>query len=73
MSPHVDTASARKWRIGQPRVCDDIAVTAELIDLARAGDGEAFRQLVGPYQRELPPAAGVSAGGTLLVSRTPGR
>jgi RNA polymerase sigma-70 factor (TIGR02960 family) len=28
-------------------------VTAELIDLARAGDGEAFRQLVGPYQREL--------------------
>jgi RNA polymerase sigma-70 factor (TIGR02960 family) len=34
-------------------VCDDIAVTAELIDLARAGDGEAFRQLVGTYQREL--------------------
>jgi RNA polymerase sigma-70 factor (ECF subfamily) len=30
-----------------------MAVTAELIDLARAGDGEAFRQLVGPYQREL--------------------
>jgi RNA polymerase sigma-70 factor (TIGR02960 family) len=28
-------------------------VTTELIDLARAGDGEAFRQLVGPYQREL--------------------
>jgi hypothetical protein len=23
-------------------------VTADLIDLARAGDGEAFRQLVGP-------------------------
>jgi RNA polymerase sigma-70 factor, ECF subfamily len=28
-------------------------VTAALLDLARAGDGEAFRQLVGPYQREL--------------------
>jgi DNA-directed RNA polymerase specialized sigma24 family protein len=28
-------------------------VTAELVDLARAGDGEAFRQLVGPYEREL--------------------
>jgi RNA polymerase sigma-70 factor (TIGR02960 family) len=34
-------------------VCDDVAVAAELIDLARAGDGEAFGQLVGPYQREL--------------------
>jgi DNA-directed RNA polymerase specialized sigma24 family protein len=34
-------------------VCDDDAVTAELLDLARAGDGEAFHQLVGPYQREL--------------------
>jgi RNA polymerase sigma-70 factor (TIGR02960 family) len=54
MSPHVDTASARKWaHRAARRVCDDIAVTAELIDLARAGDGEAFRQLVGPYQREL--------------------
>jgi RNA polymerase sigma-70 factor (ECF subfamily) len=28
-------------------------VTAELLDLARAGDGEAFRQLVEPYEREL--------------------
>jgi RNA polymerase sigma-70 factor, ECF subfamily len=28
-------------------------VTADLIDLARAGDGEAFRRLVGPYEREL--------------------
>jgi RNA polymerase sigma-70 factor (TIGR02960 family) len=28
-------------------------VTADLIDLARAGDGEAFRQLIGPYEREL--------------------
>lgn len=28
-------------------------MTADLIDLARAGDGEAFRQLVGPYEREL--------------------
>jgi hypothetical protein len=48
-------------------------VTAELIDLARAGDGEAFRQLAGPYQRELQPAAGVGAGGALYVSSTPGR
>jgi RNA polymerase sigma-70 factor (TIGR02960 family) len=35
------------------RVCDDVAVTAELIDLARAGDGDAFRELVKPYEREL--------------------
>jgi RNA polymerase sigma-70 factor (ECF subfamily) len=28
-------------------------VTADLIDLARAGDGDAFRRLVGPYEREL--------------------
>jgi len=28
-------------------------VTADLIDLARSGDGDAFRQLVGPYEREL--------------------
>ena len=28
-------------------------MTADLIDLARAGDEEAFRQLVGPYEREL--------------------
>ena len=28
-------------------------MTADLIDLARAGDGEAFRQLVAPYEREL--------------------
>ena len=28
-------------------------MTADLIDLARAGDGEAFRRLVGPYEREL--------------------
>jgi len=34
-------------------VCDHIPVTADLIDLARAGDGDAFRQLVGPYEREL--------------------
>ena len=34
-------------------MCNDVAVTGELLDLARAGDGEAFRQLVGPYQREL--------------------
>ena len=28
-------------------------MTADLIDLARAGDGDAFRRLVGPYEREL--------------------
>ncbi len=28
-------------------------VTADLIAWARAGDGEAFRQLIEPYQREL--------------------
>jgi DNA-directed RNA polymerase specialized sigma24 family protein len=28
-------------------------VTAELIDLARADDGDAFRELVKPYEREL--------------------
>jgi len=41
------------WAQRTSRVCDDIAVTADLIDLARAGDGEAFRQLIGPYEREL--------------------
>jgi len=49
----IDTGAAVNWAHRAARVCDDIAVTAELIDLARAGDGEAFRQLVGPYQREL--------------------
>jgi RNA polymerase sigma-70 factor (ECF subfamily) len=34
-------------------VCDDGAVTADLIDLAVAGDEEAFRQLVAPFEREL--------------------
>jgi RNA polymerase sigma-70 factor (TIGR02960 family) len=34
-------------------VCDHIWVTADLIGLARAGDGEAFGQLVSPYEREL--------------------
>jgi DNA-directed RNA polymerase specialized sigma24 family protein len=28
-------------------------VTADLLDRARAGDGDAFRELVSPYQREL--------------------
>jgi len=27
--------------------------TAELLSRARAGDGEAFRELTGPYRREL--------------------
>jgi RNA polymerase sigma-70 factor (TIGR02960 family) len=28
-------------------------VTADVLELAQAGDGEAFRQLIGPYEREL--------------------
>jgi RNA polymerase sigma-70 factor (ECF subfamily) len=28
-------------------------VTVDVLDLARAGDGDAFRQLVEPYEREL--------------------
>jgi RNA polymerase sigma-70 factor (TIGR02960 family) len=34
-------------------VREDAGVTADLIDRARAGDGEAFSELVGPYEREL--------------------
>lgn len=49
----IDTGATVHWAHQAAGVCDDIAVTADLIDLARAGDGEAFRQLVGPYQREL--------------------
>jgi RNA polymerase sigma-70 factor (TIGR02960 family) len=49
----VDTGATADWARRAERVCDDIAVTAELLDLARAGDGEAFRRLVGPYEREL--------------------
>ena len=49
----IDTGATVNWAHQAARVCDDIAVTADLIELARAGDGEAFRQLVGPYQREL--------------------
>jgi hypothetical protein len=30
--------------------CHDPAVTADLVDLARAGDEEAFRQLLEPYR-----------------------
>jgi RNA polymerase sigma-70 factor (TIGR02960 family) len=33
--------------------CHDPAVTADLLELARAGDEQAFRQLLEPYQREL--------------------
>jgi RNA polymerase sigma-70 factor (TIGR02960 family) len=33
--------------------CEDVAVTEQLLARARAGDGEAFRELVGPYRREL--------------------
>jgi RNA polymerase sigma-70 factor (ECF subfamily) len=34
-------------------VREDTGVTADLIDRARAGDGDAFRELIGPYEREL--------------------
>jgi RNA polymerase sigma-70 factor (TIGR02960 family) len=33
--------------------CEDAVVTVDLIDRARAGDGDAFRELIGPYEREL--------------------
>lgn len=33
--------------------CHDPAVTADLVDLARAGDEEAFCQFLEPYRREL--------------------
>jgi RNA polymerase sigma-70 factor (TIGR02960 family) len=33
--------------------CEDVAVTEQLLARARAGDGEAFRELVEPYRREL--------------------
>ena len=33
--------------------CHDLAVTTDLLDLARAGDEEAFRELLEPYRREL--------------------
>jgi hypothetical protein len=34
-------------------VREDAKVTVELIDRARAGGGEAFREMIGPYEREL--------------------
>jgi RNA polymerase sigma-70 factor (TIGR02960 family) len=49
----VDTGAAIDWAHRAAGVCEDVAVTADLLDLARTGDGEAFRQLVGPYEREL--------------------
>jgi RNA polymerase sigma-70 factor (ECF subfamily) len=49
----IDTGPPADWARRGQRVCDHICVTADLINLARAGDGEAFRQLVGPYEREL--------------------
>jgi hypothetical protein len=30
---------------------DDAGVTADLLNLARAGDGDAFRQLIEPFER----------------------
>jgi RNA polymerase sigma-70 factor (ECF subfamily) len=49
----IDTGPPANWSLGRELVCDDGAVTADLIDLAVAGDQEAFRQLVGPFEREL--------------------
>src|SRR5579864_3544633 len=33
--------------------CEDVIVTTTALDRARAGDGEAFRELTDPYRREL--------------------
>src|SRR5690242_9485789 len=35
------------------RRCEDATVTATVLARARAGDGEAFRELTDPYRREL--------------------
>ena len=45
----MDTSPAVDWAAS----CDDAWVTAELLDAARTGDGDAFRLLVEPYEREL--------------------
>ncbi|HEX6932267.1 MAG TPA: hypothetical protein VF162_09005 [Streptosporangiaceae bacterium] len=37
-------------------------VTGDLLSRARAGDGEAFRQLTGPHRRELQGCARCQAG-----------
>jgi RNA polymerase sigma-70 factor (TIGR02960 family) len=37
----------------QEEGCEDVVVTATVLDRARAGDGEAFRELTDPYRREL--------------------
>jgi RNA polymerase sigma-70 factor (ECF subfamily) len=49
----------REWcccavdRRERKRVCEDSAVTESTLELARRGDGEAFRALAEPYRREL--------------------
>src|SRR2546429_4388981 len=48
-----DTRATADWAHRTGPVCDHGPVTADLIDLARAGDGDAFRRLVAPYEREL--------------------
>src|SRR6266516_3224688 len=50
-------ASISGWKPGTARGRGDaragVVVTADLISRARAGDGDAFRELVEPYRREL--------------------
>src|SRR5262245_7392736 len=59
-----DTAASRNWARALSRVRRSGvsllrfsltvgALTADLIKRARAGDSEAFRELTGPYRREL--------------------
>jgi RNA polymerase sigma-70 factor (TIGR02960 family) len=51
----MDTGQPADWAQLRPGVGvrEDAGVTANLIDRARAGDGEAFSQLIAPYEREL--------------------
>jgi DNA-directed RNA polymerase specialized sigma24 family protein len=44
---------ARELGVPGREVRDDVIVTADLIDLARDGDGDAFRELVAPHESEL--------------------
>ncbi len=51
----IDTGRPADWARLRPgaRIREDAGVTADLIDRARGGDGEAFGQLIAPYEREL--------------------
>src|SRR5271155_1099607 len=41
------------FRTRRTRQCEDAIVTTTALARARAGDGEAFRELTDPYRREL--------------------